>query len=706
MKPLKVYLCDLTHETLILVSDTIPVNIGYVGSYAKHMHGDSIYVSLFKYPQTAIEMIKRDPPDILGLSNYSWNSRLSERVAEIAKLANPNVATVQGGTNFPHVDDQRLVFLSDRPHTDFHIEFEGEVSFSNLVTRVLESRDGGQGLYDAPIDGCVFIHPDGRDGTDQRLVVGNRPARLKNLDDIPSPYLNGMMDHFFDGRLSPFIETNRGCPFKCTFCHTGNDYFQKINMFSIERLREELEYIAVRASRQENTILHIADTNFGMFPRDREICETLLELQGKHNWPLSICSTTGKNNKERVIEITSILGNAFSVTMSVQSMDEKVLKNINRSNIKLDDYIAVNKHLQDEGRNTTGEMILGLPGETKDSFTRGVRQIIDSGVSVITIYSLMMLYGTEFKNPDYQAKFDMEGKYRIVPLNFGEYDGVKIFDYEEVCVKNKDMSFEDYLDLRRLALSVETIHNNRPFEPFFRYALTLGMARSEFLFRVLANICHAPEKICQIYEFFNKETREELWDSDEEMIEHYQSEENFKNLLEGKIGGNLIYKYKSMNLATAMPEWILFLTKLLKDIVAAKTDNKQSVRKAGDEIDALSEFCQNRVWKFLDPSADDTSITMESDYDFVAWLRAPETAPLSLFSSKKSIPYEFSYTEDQLKERQDQFRRYGTDINALSKIVTRVHVENLLRTVWANSKMSEDGIDSKKRARTRYALSN
>ena len=40
MSPLKVYLCDLTHETVILVSDTIPLNLGFIGSYAKKIHGN------------------------------------------------------------------------------------------------------------------------------------------------------------------------------------------------------------------------------------------------------------------------------------------------------------------------------------------------------------------------------------------------------------------------------------------------------------------------------------------------------------------------------------------------------------------------------------------------------------------------------------------------------------------------------------------
>ena len=60
----------------------------------------------------------------------------------------------------------------------------------------------------------------------------------------------------------------------------------------------------------------------------------------------------------------------------------------------------------------------------------------------------MMLHGTEFKNPEYREQFKYKGKYRIVPLNFGEYDGQKIFDYEEVGIETKDLSFKDYLDIR------------------------------------------------------------------------------------------------------------------------------------------------------------------------------------------------------------------------------------------------------------------
>ena len=68
----------------------------------------------------------------------------------------------------------------------------------------------------------------------------------------------------------------------------------------------------------------------------------------------------------------------------------------------------------------------------------------------------MMLHGTNFKQPSYRKKFGYITKYRIVPLNFGEYEGHKVFDYEEAGVSTKDLSFDDYLFIRALALLVES----------------------------------------------------------------------------------------------------------------------------------------------------------------------------------------------------------------------------------------------------------
>ena len=111
MKKLNIYLCDLTYDTIILVSDTIPINIGFVGSYLLKNFSEKINIELFKYPNDVINNLKKNPPDILALSNYSWNSNLSEYVASLAKKINPNIIVIQGGTNFPHQPELQEIFL-------------------------------------------------------------------------------------------------------------------------------------------------------------------------------------------------------------------------------------------------------------------------------------------------------------------------------------------------------------------------------------------------------------------------------------------------------------------------------------------------------------------------------------------------------------------------------------------------------------------
>ena len=317
---LKIYLGDITYDTIIYVSDTIPINIGYVGSYIKKNFGDKVDIELFKYPNDILKKLKEDPPDMIGLSNYSWNSNLSEFIASFAKKINPNVITVQGGTNFPYDEYSQKKFLINRPSTDVYTILEGEKSCTNIVQRIFDVNKNIKNFFETPIDGCIFIKPETRNTKNVTTVKGKILDRIKDLDEIPSPYLTGILDKFFDGNLTPFLETNRGCPFTCSFCHTGDFYFHKLNKFSEKRVKEEIDYIGKKAGKLGITNLHLADVNFGMYPTDKKTCEFFLESKKKYNWPLQIIGTTGKNAKERVIEITGILGDMFAINMAMQSM--------------------------------------------------------------------------------------------------------------------------------------------------------------------------------------------------------------------------------------------------------------------------------------------------------------------------------------------------------------------------------------------------
>ena len=708
-KKLTVYLCDLTYDTIILVSDTIPINIGFIGSYMKKIFGNQIEIILFKYPETVIKAIKNIPPDIICLSNYSWNSNLSEYLASVAKKFNPNVITTQGGTNFPHQQDLQLKFLSERPATDIYTVLEGEKSCSNIVQRVIDCERNRNKIFDKPIDGCVFIHPNSKNLLKKDFLVGQSLERIKDLDEVPSPYLTGILDKFFDGKLTPFIETNRGCPFTCSFCHTGSDYFHKLNKFSSKRIKDEIDYIGKKAGKLSITNLHMADVNFGMYPQDRQVCQWLLESKEKYGWPLQVMSTTGKNSKKRVIEITSILGNMFSVNMSLQSMDDQVLKNIKRSNIKLDHMIEVNDHLIKEGRSTKAELIMPLPGESKNSFIRGLDSILNSNAPSITIYTLMMLHGTEFKSPEYRDKFKYKGKYRIVPLNFGEYNGKRVFDYEEVGVETKNLSFNDYLFLRGLALLVETLHNGRPFNEFFKYAKFFNIQPASLLKTIYENISKAPKEVQQVMINFSNETKGELWNSEEELVKHYKKDENYYKLKNGLVGGNLIFKYKSISLVNNGLNWINFFEKQLYETVTEKQKNIISTEEIKQEISDISKFCKLKINGLLKSNADIKPTQGKFKFDILKWIDegcSKRLKDYKLEANEQVLVFEF--TQDQLNMRNDFFKRYGTDINSLSKIVTRIsNLEGQFRKVrYQNDLYLRDIYKKIGDNFVKYALSN
>ena len=669
----KIFLCDLTYDTIILVSDTIPINIGFIGSYLiKHLKNE-VEIELFKYPNDAIKRIKEEKPDVVALSNYSWNSNLSDFVSKIAKDVNPNCITVQGGTNFPHDKTQQEFFLNEKKHVDIYTLLEGEKSFLNIVKKLISVKGKKSKMFDEPIDGCVFIHPETK-----KFTSGKYLERINDLDEIPSPYLNGMLDKFFDGKLTPFIETNRGCPFTCSFCHTGNDYFHKIKNFSPERVKEEIEYIGKKCQDLGITNLHLADVNFGMYPSDRLTCDYLLDAKNKYSWPLQIMATTGKNSKKRVMEITSILGNMFSVNMSMQSMDPIVLKNIKRDNIKNSHIIEVNHHLREQGRSTKAELIVPLPGESKDTFVNGLNTALEAGASTVTIYTLMMLQGTEFKLPQYRKTFEYETKFRIVPLNFGEYENEKIFDYEEVGVGTKDLTFDDYLYIRSIALMVESLFNGRPFDEFFKYADQKEIRPGYLLKHLLDNIKESDPKIQELFKDFTDETKSELWESEKKLVKHYKEDENYKLLKEGKVGGNLIYKYKSRSVIDEKKNWIDFISNQIIKILdeRSKKDDYQA------EIRDLNLFCNQKLMGMLDYNSNTKTSKKEFDFDVLKWIHDGYKNPLSEYKLNIPKEYIFEFTDEQLINRIDLFKRYGTDINALSKIMTRVsNLESQFRKV-------------------------
>ena len=243
---LKIFLGDLTYNTVSLATDAFPLNVGFIASYCKKLFGSDIEIKLFKYIEDIDKAITNDPPDLLGLSNYCWSYNASQEIFKMFKKINPNGVTVWGGPNFPLDMPSQEKFMNKHSEVDVYVPTDGEVGFSNVVKLLLNS-NSRQNICDellsTQIEGCIS-----RD-TNGKLHHIFSDTRIKNLDEIPSPYLMGLMDKFFDGLLTPMLQTNRGCPFHCSFCTDGKSIVQNVTQCAFNHLTPTWTSLALPKSR-------------------------------------------------------------------------------------------------------------------------------------------------------------------------------------------------------------------------------------------------------------------------------------------------------------------------------------------------------------------------------------------------------------------------------------------------------------------------
>jgi hypothetical protein len=162
-----------------------------------------------------------------------------------------------------------------------------------------------------------------------------------------------------------------------------------------------------------------------------------------------------------------------------------------------------------------------------------------------------------------------------------------------------------------------------------------------------------------------------------------------------------------MSLIFTSDPWISFLADLCKEIAAEKFDSVKEIEQAKEQIKLLEEFCRKKLLGLLDIQGDLAPTHMASLYDITGWLQSDVGTPLEHYACTEPVVYDFVYTDEQLETRSDQFKRYGADLNALSKVVTRVaNIESLFRKVRTPEGEQVIYADLDRDRFTRYMLAN
>ena len=662
-KPIKIFLGDLIHNTVGTYTGVFPLNIGYIASSCVSRFGNDVDITLFKYIEDLDKAINESPPTILGLSNYAWSSNASLELFSMLKLKNPNALTVWGGPNFPADMEDQKKFMKKYSQVDVYVPIEGETGFSNVVELVLSSKSEHElqtKISEKPIEGCITRDSKGD------LQYNNPVIRTSKLDEIPSPYLTGIMDKFFDGKLTPMMQTNRGCPFTCTFCVDGLDNVQKVNSFSLDRVKDELNYISQHVSKKIHS-LHFSDLNFGMFPRDLEICDLINETKKEYSYPTRVLTTTGKNKKDKIIEAIKRLDGTMSLSMSVQSMDEQVLQNVRRENISVDAMLSLMPSIKEQGLLTSSEVILSLPGDTYETHLNTIKQLLHAKVDNIQVYTCMLLDGSEMSTPHQRKKWNFKTKFRVLPGNFTKMsNGNQAIEIEEVIVGSDTLTFDEYLELRTFAFVLWTSTVGIIYDPILKFLRQNKIDIFDLFFRMMKQIDTLPLGIHNIFDGFKNKTISELWDSKEQLISNYQKEDEFQKLLNGEDGMNVIQYHNFLLRKSYMDELTEYLFKIAYSLFNENNVDEE-LKKQFYEI---KNYCHGLGHNLISKNRDLTNLEFIFHYDIKKWMDSSDKL-LENFKLQNSINLVFKFDLNQSRIFQDELDRSDsliTQSQALKRI--------------------------------------
>lgn len=382
-------------------------------------------------------------PSFVGFSNSIWNYSYNLEYARKLKKAYPDCVIEFGGHHVPPTTE----FLEKYGFIDLLVHRKGEEAFRDVLICLDEKGDLGK------IPNISYRDEKGNPAqTEEKKIT---------ISDYPSPYLTGVFDDILKDtqyRFSCVLETNRGCPYNCCYCDWG-ELASKVRMFPLEKVLKELEWMA----DHKMEFVYCVDANFGMFERDEIIANKLVELKETKGYPNRLQVSYAKNETDRVFRINKLLadhGIGKGATLAMQSLEPEVLKNIGRVNITKDQYANQIARYRNSGISTYTELILGLPGETLETFSHGLCEILELGQhSSVSAYYCELLPNSTLASPEYMEKY----KIKIVTTSLNQYHCESMDDVlsgaSSIVVGTDTMSVEDWIRANEFSTCVQSFHH-------------------------------------------------------------------------------------------------------------------------------------------------------------------------------------------------------------------------------------------------------
>ena len=312
-------------------------------------------------PLDIVEVLLAQNPRIIGLGIYIWNVAQTTQVVAAIKRLRPEIVIILGGPEVSfEVDQQEIVRRADAVITG-----EADLKFAEVCAALMRGE---------PLPGKIIA------------------AELPDLAGLVLPY-----DLYNDEDVAHrviYVEASRGCPFTCEFCLSSLDV--PVRQVPLERLLVELEKLLERGVKQFKFVDRTFNLNLN---NSRAILEFFLER------PRPGLFLHFEMIPDRLPEalrelIARFPAGALQFEVGIQTFDEAVSKNISRRQ----DYarLADNfRYLREKtGVHIHADLIVGLPGETLESFAAGFDRLVQLRPQEIQVGILKRLRGTPIVRHD------------------------------------------------------------------------------------------------------------------------------------------------------------------------------------------------------------------------------------------------------------------------------------------------------------------
>lgn len=321
------------------------------------------------YKDKIKESLLEAQPNVFAISLYVWNYTLAHEIAAWVKTTWPECIVVSGGPHQYFKHD--LNWFKEHWYLDASLPGDcyGELCFKEILDNYDTSMDWNT-VTDARYPSS------GRNILSSKISMSHADKRQFQYDwsalhsqfDLLNEFVIYQRKQFPKSMLLCVLETTRGCPYGCTYCDWGGGTATTVIKKSIENVKLDIDAVA----QFDLTFLYFADANFGIFgDRDVDIVKYLVKRKKETGQMFKIGYGGFAKTENRLNSIREILkvdiDNSLSLTkelkLSLQSLDEQVLENIDRVNVNLDKQLEVFEPLaRDKQMPLYVEMIMGLPG--------------------------------------------------------------------------------------------------------------------------------------------------------------------------------------------------------------------------------------------------------------------------------------------------------------------------------------------------------